>query len=132
METELKSLRIDRSKKRSRSGASPWATRWIIGGVLVFVLIGAYRMYAKLTAPREVELTHVSATNAGAQGPAQGDTILNATGYIVAAHKIEVASKIVGRVAWIGVEKGDRVRQGQVLVRLEDEEYRAQLEQAKG
>jgi HlyD family secretion protein len=35
-------------------------------------------------------------------------------------------------VAWIGVDKGDRVRQGQVIVRLEDEEYRAQLEQARG
>jgi HlyD family secretion protein len=43
-----------------------------------------------------------------------------------------VASKVVGRVAWIGVEKGDRVKAGQVLVRLEDDEYRAQLAQGKG
>jgi HlyD family secretion protein len=35
-------------------------------------------------------------------------------------------------VAWIGVEKGDKVREGQVLVRLEDDEYRAQLQQARG
>lgn len=131
MESELKSLRIDRSKKRS-SGASPWATRWILGGVLVFVLLGAWRMYAKFTAPREVEVARVTATNAGAGGASEGSTVLNATGYIIAAHKIEVASKIVGRVAWIGVEKGDKVKQGQVLVRLEDEEYRAQLMQAKG
>jgi HlyD family secretion protein len=58
--------------------------------------------------------------------------VLNATGYIVAAHKIEVAAKVIGKVSWIGVEKGDRVQQDQVLVRLEDDEYRAQLEQAKG
>jgi HlyD family secretion protein len=50
----------------------------------------------------------------------------------VAAHRIEVASKVVGRVAWIGVEKGDKVKAGQVLVRLEDDEYRAQLDQMKG
>ncbi|PYS59327.1 MAG: efflux RND transporter periplasmic adaptor subunit [Acidobacteria bacterium] len=37
----------------------------------------------------------------------------------------------MGRVAWIGVEKGDRVQQGQVLVRLEDQEFRAQVDQAK-
>jgi HlyD family secretion protein len=43
-----------------------------------------------------------------------------------------VASKVVGRVAWIGVEKGDHVEQGQVLVRLEDDEYRAQVQQAQG
>ena len=30
------------------------------------------------------------------------------------------------------MEKGDKVKEGQVLVRLEDEEFRAQYEQAKG
>jgi HlyD family secretion protein len=35
-------------------------------------------------------------------------------------------------VKWIGVEKGDRVKEGQVLVRLEDDEFRAQYEQARG
>src|SRR5258707_737600 len=33
---------------------------------------------------------------------------------------------------WIGVERGDRVREGQTIVRLEDDEYRAQLQQARG
>ncbi len=50
----------------------------------------------------------------------------------MAHHKIEVAAKVIGRVLWIGVEKGDKVKQGQVIVRLEDDEYRAQLLQAKG
>jgi HlyD family secretion protein len=58
--------------------------------------------------------------------------ILNATGYIIAAHKIQLASKVVGKVDWIGVEKGDRVQQGQALVRLEDAEYRAQVQQGRG
>src|SRR6516225_7594382 len=58
--------------------------------------------------------------------------VVNATGYIVAAHKIEVAAKVVGRVKWIGVDKGDHVTEGQVIVRLEDDEYQAQLQQAKG
>ena len=55
-----------------------------------------------------------------------------ASGYIVAAHKIQVASKVIGRVQWIGVEPGDKVKQGQILVRLEDEEYRAQEQEAQG
>ena len=58
--------------------------------------------------------------------------ILSATGYIIAAHKIEVASKVNGRVASINVDKGDKVKAGQVLVRLEDDEYRAQLAQQQG
>jgi HlyD family secretion protein len=35
-------------------------------------------------------------------------------------------------VAWIGVEKGDRVKKDQVLVRLDNTEYRAQVEQVRG
>lgn len=53
-------------------------------------------------------------------------------GYIVAHHRINVNSKVTGRVAWIGVEKGDRVKQGDILVRLEDDEFRAQVQQAEG
>ena len=50
--------------------------------------------------------------------------MLNATGYVIAAHKIELASKVIGRVAWVGVEMGDKIEKGQALVRLEDDEYR--------
>ena len=130
MDSELKSLRIDRSK-RAQPEPSAWATRWIVGGVLVFVLLGAGRyVYAMLNASTEVDILRVSSTSSGASGGSQ--VILNATGYIVAAHKIQVASKVLGRVAWIGVDKGDKVREGQVIVRLEDEEYKAQLQQARG
>jgi HlyD family secretion protein len=58
--------------------------------------------------------------------------MLNATGYVIAAHKIELASKVIGRVAWVGVEMGDKISKGQVLVRLEDDEYRARVAEEKG
>jgi HlyD family secretion protein len=61
-----------------------------------------------------------------------GAVILNATGYIIAAHKIELAAKVVGKVSSINVEKGDKVKAGQVLVRLEDDEYRARLLESQG
>jgi HlyD family secretion protein len=92
--------------------------------------VGALFAYQKLNAAVPVQVVQVqSPMNESAAGE---QVILTATGYIVAAHKIEVASKVVGRVAWIGVEKGDRVKAGQVLVRLEDDEYRAQLRQYQG
>jgi HlyD family secretion protein len=132
MEAELKSLRIDRSAKKSLD-PSPWASRWIVGGVLLFLLLGLGRFaYTRLNAAVEVETVRARAPELSGPDGAGREVILNATGYIVAHHKIEVASKVVGKVAWIGVEKGDRVRQGQVMVRLEDEEYRAQVLQAKG
>jgi len=130
MDAELKGLRIDRSKRRSDE-PSPWAIRWIVSGITIFVLLGATRfIYGKLNAATEVDIVRVHAPSAAPGG--ESNIILNATGYIIAAHKIELASKVIGKVAWIGVEKGDRVKQGQVLVRLEDEEYRAQVLQAEG
>jgi HlyD family secretion protein len=129
METELKDLRIDRTSRRSRE-SKPVVQLIAIAVVLVAVAVGALFAYQKLNAAVPVQVVQVqSPMNESAAGE---QVILTATGYIVAAHKIEVASKVVGRVAWIGVEKGDRVKAGQVLVRLEDDEYRAQLRQYQG
>ncbi len=129
MDAELKNLRIDRSKRRSAE-PSKWATRWIIIGVLLLLLLGGWRFASeKMDATPVVDVQRVQVLRAGS---APQGVVLNATGYIVAAHKIQVAAKVVGKVKWIGVDKGDRVREGDVLVRLEDDEYQAQLSQAKG
>src|SRR5450755_4674339 len=127
---DLRSLRIDRSL-RGEGGESPaWSRRFIIGGIAIVVLLGivalAYRMLASTTP--EVEVARAIAEGSDVAG----STVLSASGYIVAHHKISVNSKVTGRVAWIGVEKGDKVKEGQVLVRLEDQEFRAQFEQARG
>ncbi len=130
MEAELHSLKIDRSRKKP--AGSRWATWWILIGIAILISLGAGRLvYGMLNRATEVEVVRVRASTPGdaARG---GDVVLNATGYIVAAHKIELAAKVIGKVAWIGVEKGDHVKEGQELVRLEDEEYRAQVQQAKG
>lgn len=130
MSPELKDLRIDRSRRAARE-PSRWAVRWIVAGVVLFLLAGAARYgYGVLNAAPEVGIVRVRAASAGSA--MEPGVVLNATGYIVAAHKIQVASKVLGKVAWIGVEKGDRVKEGQIIVRLEDDEYRAQLQQASG
>ena len=133
MEKDLQSLKIDKSLKSGAHREPNWATKWIVGGVLLFLLLGAARyLYDAANKEIEVQTVRVAAAQAGSAGAPSGSIILNATGYIVAHHKIQVASKVVGKVAWIGVEKGDKVREGQVIVRLEDDEYRAQLKQATG
>jgi HlyD family secretion protein len=132
MDAEIKNLRIDRSaKQKSKSGRGFW--RWILFSLGVSLLVGAALfIYARLNTAVEVETARVRAASTAASGVGGGVTILNATGYIVAAHKIALASKVSGRVAWIGVEKGDRVKKGQTLVRLEDEEFRARVTEAQG
>lgn len=129
---DLQNLRIDRSQRGDNGGEAPaWARRYIIGGVALVLVLGisalAYRAFSPDTP--EVEVVRASAQTSG---NAEAGTVLSATGYIVAHHTINVNSKVTGRLAWIGVEKGDKVKEGQVLVRLEDEEFRASYLQARG
>lgn len=129
LDTELEGLRILRTsqpepKKRSRVTWLAMAAVVAIGAVAAIV---SYLLHNR--APL-VQVTYVVA----AQSPAGGDNpvVLNATGYIIAHHQIQVASKVSGKVAWIGVDEGSEVKKNEVLVRLENTEYRAQVEQAKG
>jgi len=121
--SELNKLRIDRSQRgdNRRSGGGKW-----IAAILILALIGAGAGYAFLGRPRAVVVNTVKPRLESSSEAA----VLVATGYVIAHHKIQVGSKIAGRVAWIGVDKGDRVAKDQVVVRLEDREFRAQYEQA--
>ncbi len=129
---DLQSLRIDRTQRGDHPGEpSPFARRFILISVAVIVLLGlfalAYRAFSSDTP--EVEVVRASADTTGND---VGGTVLSATGYIVAHHTINVNSKVTGRLKWIGVEKGDKVKEGQILVRLEDDEFRAAHQQAQG
>ena len=64
--------------------------------------------------------------------------MLNASGYVVAQRKASVATKVTGRLEYLGVEEGTRVKKGEVLARLEDDDAvaarnrtRANLEAAR-
>jgi len=129
---DLQSLRIDRTQRAENGGEPPvWARRYILVGVAVVALLGVitllYRSFSS-DAP-EVEVVRAAAQTSGSEA---GGTVLSATGYIVAHHTINVNSKVTGRLEWIGVEKGDKVKEGQVLVRLESQEFRASYKQAEG
>jgi HlyD family secretion protein len=127
---DLQSLRIDRTNRGTSDGEPPtWARRSIVIGIAIVAVLSvsalAYRLLSR-------DVPEVEVTRAAAESSDIGGTVLSATGYIVAHHTINVNSKVTGRLAWIGVEKGDKVKEGQVLVRLEDEEFRASYGQAKG
>src|SRR5882672_2052425 len=119
------SVSLDRAKQPLFRG--PHRIASIAVATLMTLLITA--LSARLLSPRVAEVKTATAS------PAKLSTEekkLGVRGFIVPHHRINVNSKVTGRVAWIGVEKGDRVDQGQVLVRLEDDEFRAQVQQAEG
>jgi HlyD family secretion protein len=126
---DLSVLQIDRSRKDSLEPKSriPWNLLLYLGAGLVLVVVVGVVVSVVLARAPEVEVQRVTLE----RGATPGTVVLTAGGYIVAHHTIQVSSKVVGKVAWVGVEKGDRVKEGQVLVRLEDNEYQAQLGQAR-
>jgi HlyD family secretion protein len=124
---ELKNLKIDRASDPGPS--SSWSKRYILVGITLVVLLSLLTLAYRILTPAAIE---VEVTRTVVESSASPSITLNAAGYIVAHHKINVNSKVTGRIAWIGVEKGDKVKQDQVLVRLEDREFSAQVEQARG
>lgn len=124
----LRSLKIDRAPTPSSTpgNRSPKLLLLGVAGLLALLALG----YAFLfSGTKTISAAAVRVEDAGAAS--QGASVLTATGYVVAHHKIAVGAKVMGRVAWIGVEKGDNVKEGQILVRLEDNEFRAQVNQAR-
>ena len=129
IDERLDSLRIDRSERSPDQEGSGWTKWWILIGIAMFLGIGVWRVAFSDAGAIEVEVMRVKPQVLGGSGER---VLLNAAGYIVPHYKIELTPKVMGRVAWIGVEKGVRVTKGQVVVRLEDAEFQARLKQSEG
>jgi HlyD family secretion protein len=128
VETELQKLRIHKDHKSRRGSRS--VLPWIL---LILLLLAGGAGYYQWQIAHGATVVETIRVRPMESAQTQNDLVLlNATGYIIAAHKIELASKVIGRVAWIGVEMDDKIEKGQVLVRLEDDEYRARVIQAQG
>ena len=98
---DLQSLRIDRSHRSGSEGEPPkWAKRYILGGIAVVVLLSLIALVYRVVSPSAAEVEVVRAATEG--GGDAGGVVLSAGGYIVAHHKINVNSKVTGRVKWIG------------------------------
>jgi len=65
------------------------------------------------------------------RSPSESNAILTASGYVVAQRKASVASKGTGRLIYLGVVEGDKVKKNEIIARLDDSDIKAQLDQAK-
>jgi RND family efflux transporter MFP subunit len=127
-DADLSSLRIDRSSQGASSQRkSRKPKRVILWAVLiVFVLGSIFALKQWLTPAVEVQLATASLTS-----PSQANAVLTASGYVVARRKAAVASKGTGRLVFLGVEEGDKVKKGQVIARLEDDDVIASRDRAR-
>ena len=107
-EKDLSVLQIDRSRKEALDPEKkiPWGPLAYVGAAVVLVVAVGLVVSGVFASAPQVEVQRVNVEQGGAS---PGNVVLTAGGYIVAHHTIEVSSKVIGRVAWVGIEKGDRV-----------------------
>jgi RND family efflux transporter MFP subunit len=120
---DIAKLRLDKSAGTGRRRLKI-PKKWIVAAVAVALIAGAALLASNPSA--EVEIVTVAKVY-----PSQSFTLLNASGYVVAQRKAAVASKATGRLEWLGVEEGSKVKRGEIIARLENRDVVAAKEQAE-
>lgn len=113
----LQQLKIDRQSQASNKKSVPYG-RWLI------VLLIALAIIAYLFKPstQEVQLSSVVTTY-----PSQQYAQLSASGYVVAQRRAAVASKATGRLIWLNVREGSKVKQGEIIAKLDASDVQAAM-----
>lgn len=121
---DLSKLQIDKTKMPLRRGKRKRFVALVLG---VMALATAVVLYSKgvLSPAVQVQVAGVQTIY-----PSQTLTLLNASGYVVAQRKAAVAAKITGRLVHLAVEEGSRVKSGEVIARLENDDTLAARERA--
>lgn len=135
-ENMLSKLQITPEKKTRRT-AGPVVVIVLVVGVLI---VGLVVFALTHSADRKPIATHASTSAAataamtpGSATPSKpGESVLTVSGYIIPRERIEISPKFQATVKWIGVKKGDDVKKGDVMVLLEDDEYRARVMENEG
>ncbi len=125
---DLSRLRIDRSAKAEMKNTAGGRTVvWVLSFAALVIIAAIFFFFrSAVSSATEVDTHTVTAIS-----PAQANAVLTASGYVVAQRQAAVASKGTGRLVYLGVEEGDQVTDQQILARLEDNDVRAALAQAR-
>jgi RND family efflux transporter MFP subunit len=122
---DLGKLRIDKSEAVTRPRKKRSVFRLVVAALVTVAVVALY-LGGVFTPSVSIETAGVSLVY-----PYQGFTLLNASGYVVAQRKAAVASKVTGRLVSLSVEEGSRVKKGEVIARLENEDVTAFRSQAE-
>ncbi len=131
---DLSSLRIQRTPVQQQSSSGfPWKPVLIVVVILALLFGGWKVLQSSLAGATEVDVADASMVSAS-----RSNSVLTASGYVVAQVKAAVSSKVAGRLVALNVIEGDEVKKGQILGRIESADVeatrtqlRAGLEMAK-
>ena len=119
------------SRKGGTMSWLPWA---ILGGILAILIIGTVILRIKQARDAASAAKPPKVTPMVNVAPASLKTLqqtLQVTGNLRSNQDINLGSKISGRVATVLVKEGDHVKRGQIVVKLDDKDLKAQVDQAR-
>jgi len=119
----LDDLRIQRRPEK----AAP-ARSWPAAVVVALAVLAGTAVWWRGRA-ETVEVRTVPARAANSGGAER--TVLNASGYVTARRQATVSAKVTGKVIEVNIEEGMKVKEGQVLARLDDSNVRTSLDVAQ-
>jgi len=126
---DLSGLRIDRTAPSREPRRRPVGVYLLIATA---VLVTAVFLMTSHLRSRSVTVRVASAEAVGgAPGASAGSEVLTANGYVVARRRASVSTEVAGRLAALYVAEGSRVRAGQVLGVLRNDEQRAAVQSAQ-
>lgn len=117
MDDKLSSLRIERGAPAQTSRPSRRGLWITLALVIVAAAVAAFLFRSR---PLEVQTGEAIATGGTVAGGG-----ISANGYVVARTKASVSAKVPGRLAFLGASEGSQVRRGQIIARIENDDYRA-------
>jgi RND family efflux transporter MFP subunit len=123
----LGSLRIDRSAPASDGGGAKRLI-YMAGALVVLAAVGF--VLWKYFGGHTTEVTTV-VVEEESSGPSLGNSVLNASGYVVARRMATVSSKVTGKILEIYVEEGMTVQKNQVLASLDPVNLQTELTMAE-
>ena len=123
--TTLDDLRIERRPEKAGSSRS-----WLAVAVVIVALLAgaAVWWHGRVEA---VEVRTISARTTGGGGGGTERTILNASGYVTARRQATVSAKVTGKVTEVDIEEGLKVKENQILAKLDDSNIRTGLDVAQ-
>jgi RND family efflux transporter MFP subunit len=103
----------------------------IFAAIVFGLAAGTYVVLRQRSAVPVQTILVTAMTDPGAKGSAGGAaTSVTANGYVVARTRAAVSSKVPGRLAYLGVSEGSYVNNGDIIARLENGDYEAQVAEA--
>jgi RND family efflux transporter MFP subunit len=122
----LAELRIERGAERE-----PESKTWmaVAAGVIVLVLALVAVLWHSRSGGIIVHTAVARELGGGSSGGER--TVLNASGYVTARRAATVSSKVTGKVVEVLIEEGMKVKEGQILARLDDTNVKTSLDVAQ-